>query len=70
MEKQNIREYSDQELSLWVMNDESLYNELYRGNFQNLVSILDDLFLYTDEQLEVLETDFEAEMEQKELDND
>lgn len=69
MTKQDIREYTENELSLIVMNDEYLYNVLYAGYMNELKDVLDELYIYTDEQLEVLECDFIEEMEQKERDN-
>ncbi len=54
MQKQDITEFSDDELSLIVFNDEGLYR--MRRNSQ-LIGYLKDLFIFTDEQLEVLEQD-------------
>lgn len=54
--KQDIREHSDQELSLWVFNDEGLYIQRHRRDFLATVA---ELFEYTPEQLEVLKQDLE-----------
>lgn len=65
MEKQDIREYSDQELSLIVMNDEGLYKmrrSILRDCEANRPSILADLFEYTEEQLQVLEQDIKDDL--------
>lgn len=58
MDKQDLREYSDGELSLIVYNDEHLYR--MRNNSQFL-GYINDHFLFTDEQLEELEKDLEDE---------
>ena len=58
----NITEYSDQELSLMVFNDESLYNARHSIGF--IESIINELFIYTDEQLEVLEEDLKEDLEE------
>jgi hypothetical protein len=67
---QDIRDYTEQELSLIVMNDEYLYTELRRAarreNFGFLVSTLDELFIYTKEQLKELEDDFLGEVTEME----
>lgn len=54
MTKQNLTEYGSGELSMMVFNDESLY--LYRHS-RNLWDVLDELFIYTQEQKEELEQD-------------
>jgi hypothetical protein len=63
--KTDIREYSDQELSLIVMNDEGLYKmrrQILRDCEANRPSILADYFEYTEEQLEVLEQDIREDL--------
>lgn len=64
--KKDLKEYSDQELSLIVMNDEGLY-QMRRSILQDCKagrpSILAELFEYTDEQLEVLEQDLKDDLE-------
>jgi hypothetical protein len=56
---QNITQYSDQELSLYFMNDEGLYNMAQSCNSSNeLQEIADQCFIYTPDQLSELEDDF------------
>lgn len=59
MEKQNLREYSDNELSLVVFNDEYLYAIRHRRIFMQTI---EKYFLYTEEQLEVLKQDLESDL--------
>lgn len=54
----DITEYSDNELSLLVMNDEYLYNMRHSSS---LFETLDDMFTYTQEQLDVLKSNLEDE---------
>ena len=72
MTKQDIREYSEQELSLNVMNCEGLYSELCwaarRDDFSMIESLVEELFIYTEEQLDELREDFQAEVEEIEAD--
>lgn len=56
--KQDLTQYSDNELSLVVMNDEGLYRMRRNSQF---IGLLKDLFLFTEEQLEVLEQDLKDE---------
>lgn len=51
MEKQNITMYTENELSLLIFNDECLY-KMRRQILRN-PSLLDDIFIYTNEQLEI-----------------
>ncbi len=60
--KQDLREYSDNELSLLVFNDEDLYLERHRRGFLN---VIDELFIYTDAQLEVLKQDLADDLEEE-----
>ena len=64
--KTDITEYSNEELSLYFMNDEGLYNNLQfavrRDNFKYLESIADELFIYSDEQLDDLKNTFDEEL--------
>lgn len=53
--KQDLTGYSENELSLIVMNDESLY--LIRKTIMRHPGLLNEFFIYTDEQLEVLTND-------------
>lgn len=68
MEKQDIREYSSQELSMIVMNDEGLYKEFRRAvrrdKFGEFLELLDEYFIYDDDQEEALREDFIAELEE------
>jgi len=59
----DITEYSDQELSLVVFNDEYLYNDRHRPGFMD--DTINGYFIYTPEQLEVLERDLEADLEEE-----
>lgn len=52
--KQDLTQYSENELSLQVFNDEGLYNIRHRGY---LFETLKSLFIFTDEQLKVLTQD-------------
>lgn len=73
MDKQNLKDYSDRELTLHVMNDEHLYRKAMRctdeGDLDSFGIYLEDFFIFTDEQLEDLfedlregfETDDESE---------
>jgi hypothetical protein len=58
MNKQDITEYSDDELSLIVFNDEGLYRERKRASLEDT---LREFFIFTDEQLQVLKDDLENE---------
>ena len=49
---QNLTQYSDDELSLMVMNDEALYS--YRHDTESLFALLTEYFVFTDEQMDVL----------------
>jgi|SaaInlV_100m_DNA_5_1039725.scaffolds.fasta_scaffold11845_3 hypothetical protein len=55
--RQDITEYSDQELSLHVFNDEYYYNE--RNHREYLLALVAEQFKYTDEQLSVLLEDLD-----------
>lgn len=59
--KQDLTVYSDQELSLVVFNDETLYN---MRNRRSLFDLLNEFYLYTDEQLEVLKQDIQDDIEE------
>jgi hypothetical protein len=66
--KQDIRHYSDSELTLLFNNDQSLYNDymraIRRDDFGIVKDLCDELFDYTPEQLEELESDFNREVEE------
>ena len=57
MNKQDLTQYSDDELSLQVFNDESLYN--LRRYPAALDEAILNLFEYTNAQYQVLQTDLE-----------
>lgn len=63
-EKQDLREYSDSELSLIVFNDEGLYR--MRRNKTALLETLNELFLYNSDQLAELEQDLEDDSKEDE----
>lgn len=58
MYKLDITQQSKRELSLLVFNTESLYS--IRQTF-HFIDVIKDLYIYTDEQLEVLEQDLRDE---------
>lgn len=53
--KKDLREYGEQELSLIVFNDEGLYINRHSPEF--IEAIIDEIFIYTDEQLKELKND-------------
>jgi hypothetical protein len=65
--KQIITQYSDSELTLLFNNDQSLYNDyrraVRRNDFSIVKDICDEMFEYSPEQLEELESDFNNEVE-------
>lgn len=63
MYKQDITQYSENELSLLVFNDEGLYRLRRQRLFAEM---LRELFIFTDEQLAVLQQDL-ADEEGEEL---
>ena len=48
----DITEYSDNELAMQVMNDEHFYIELDNPKF--VLALVDEEFIYTDKQKEIL----------------
>lgn len=54
MDKKNLTQYSDDELSLIVFNDEYLYSI---RNSSHLISTLDELYIYTPQQRSMLYDD-------------
>lgn len=62
-EKQDLREYSDNELSLIVFNDEYLYRMRHK---EYLFEELDEFFLYTQDQLDTLKQDLEDDANENE----
>ncbi len=67
MEKQDITMYSDNELSLIVFNDEYFYNHRHR---RDLIPLLQDMFIFTDAQLRVLEEDLIIDQDKEDLSED
>ena len=59
VKKEDLREYSDEELSRRVFGDEFLY--CVRYNMKQLNAVLDEIFVYSDEQYNELVKDIEAE---------
>lgn len=57
---QNLEDYSDQELSLQVFNDEGLYN--IRHDTDLLFEVLDQSFVYNQDQKAVLLADLEDDL--------
>jgi hypothetical protein len=74
MEKENLTQYSDEELSLRVQNDEPLYRmymrDVKRNDFNALMCELDDIFIFTDAQKKDMEDTFSAEVEEYENENE
>lgn len=64
----DITHYSDQELSLMVLNDPFLYMEFTRAvireDFAMLMDTINELFVFNDDQLEDLEETFKEEVNQ------
>ena len=58
----NLTQYTDNELSLMVFNDKYFYNE--RKNVEYLKALISEEFIYTDEQMRVLDEDLEADRQE------
>lgn len=58
MAKQDLRNYSEHELSLQVFNTESLYKARKAEKFLEMLAML---YYFTDEQLKVLVEDLEMD---------
>ena len=56
---ENLKNYSENELSLRVFNDEYFYNE--RRNSPFLMALIKEQFIYTGRQLEVLLDDLKED---------
>lgn len=56
MSKTDLTQYSENELSLYVFNDEGLYRMRRNPHF---IGYLRDIYNFTEEQLKVLEQDLE-----------
>ena len=54
--------YSDNELSLMVDNNECLYL-LAQESIESLLNMIDEFYIYTDRQLEVLKDDLNDELQ-------
>lgn len=65
MKKRDLTQYSDNELSDWVFNDEGLYRNR-RLTPVILKAILQEYFIFTDDQWDQLLID----LEQDEVDNE
>lgn len=61
-EKEDLREYDKYALSLIIFNDEALYNIRHWGC---LIDVIHARFLYTSEQLEVLNEDLIEDLTSK-----
>jgi len=64
--KKDITTHSERELSLLVFKDESLYENRH-SSF--LIDMLDDNFIYTEEQRKNLEWDLEEDKEELETED-
>jgi len=68
MEKVDLRNYGNGELSLQVMNDYHLYqifvSAVYMEKFQYIKDEIDEFFEYTEEQLQDLEDTFDNEKDE------
>ncbi len=62
----DLTNYSDDELSLVVFNDEYFYTE--RTNLSFLLALVKEEFIYTDEQLSVLLVDLAQDAEETNVD--
>ena len=56
----DLTQYTDQELSLNVFNDEYFYNE--RHNRPYLLALVDEEFVYTDKQMAELINDLDDDL--------
>lgn len=63
MNKQDITMYSEEALSLHVFNDEYLYNNRHMNYFIDY--IIKEMYIYTEDQLEVLENDLKEDLEEE-----
>ena len=57
----DITRYGENELSLNVFNDEFLYNQVMRGSRDYLITLINETFIYTDEQMDVLIQDLDED---------
>jgi len=63
MNKNDITQYSDSELSLIVFNDEYLYSKRHS---RHLKDTLDEFFIYTPEQWQELQQDLQDDANESE----
>ena len=62
---QDLTQYTDQELSLRVFNEEYFYIERnHNGNSNYLKALINEEFHYTSEQMDVLEQDLIDDLEE------
>lgn len=62
---ENLTQYTEQELSLRVFNDEYFYIERnHNGNSDYLKALINEEFHYTDKQMEVLDQDLIDDLEE------
>jgi len=62
---ENLTNYSDNELSLRVFNEEYFYNERnYNNSSDYLVALINEEFTYTPEQMKVLKADLISDKEE------
>jgi hypothetical protein len=61
--RKDITMYSGNELSLIVFNDQGLYEDRHGKWF---ISTLDELFVYTEEQLDILKDDLVEDLKEEE----
>ena len=63
--KKDLTAYTGNELNMWVQNDEHLYNEYNKclrcGDIGPLIETLDEVFIYSDAQMNELKNDFDQE---------
>jgi hypothetical protein len=64
--RNDIRHYSDEELSINFMNDEGLYSILQNASsFDEIKELADELFICTLDQLDNLKETWEEEQEEE-----
>jgi len=66
--KKDLTNYGSSELSLLFNNEQALYNTymyyVRRDDFTGLKAAAEEMFEYTDEQIEELEEDFNLEVQE------
>ena len=59
----DLTQYTDQELSLNVFNDEYFYNErFFDYSYDYLIALINEEFIYTPEQMAVLISDLDDDL--------